>query len=171
MTKTRRKKGGNIKPAPCGGAGQMKCMTQTGHGGSLSKMVAQGISMQKQQAEQQTQAAKYLAKGGRRRKRGGADRIICPQPAAGSGGTISAGGSSAGANMCHGTNRTLQQKENAIGDGSALKLSTAPPKKQFEGGNKKKNRKTKRRRKKTKRRRKSKRKRKKHRRKSRKHRY
>ena len=142
MGKSRKHKGGNIVHFDCAKTPQL-CPTQTQHGASLMTITNAGVTLQKKQADGMTAANKTLARGGGRKKKGGS-RVICPQPAAGSGGSISAGGSSAGANMCHGVGTSKQQIANAIHDDTAKDLSTAPPCNPFTGqcGGKRRRRKT-----------------------------
>jgi hypothetical protein len=154
--KSRKYKGGNLTSVDCAKNPQL-CPTQTEHGGSLMKMAAASTKQQAATAASQSIASKHLASGGGKKKKGGTAKVICPQPAAGSGGSIPAGGSSAGANMCHGVGTSQQQSANAIHDSTAKDLSTAPPCNPFTGqcGGKKRRRKTRRRRGRKSRRRKS----------------
>ena len=128
--KSRKHKGGNPQPTT---APAKMSPTQTACGGSLAAVTLCGAKQQKTQAEGMTEANKNLASGGGKRKKGGAAKIICPQPAAGSGGSIGAGGSSAGKNMCNGVKHTLQTQSNATYDDAAKNLSTAPPQDPFKG--------------------------------------
>ena len=128
MGKSRKHKGGNPTSVDCT---KHPCPTSTADGGSLAAITKKGIYNQKAQAETMTAANKAL-KGGGKRKKGGAAQVICPQPAAGSGGSITAGGSSAGANMCEGLGTSQQQGADAVGD-STDGLSTAPPCDTFSG--------------------------------------
>jgi len=172
--KSRKHKGGNPTSVDCATSPEL-CPTSTGAGGSWMSMAGAGVKQQKTNAENQTNASKHLASGGGKKKKGGAAKVICPQPAAGSGGSISAGGSSAGKNMCEGMAKSQQQRADAVGDGAAKNLSTAPPCDPFSGqcgGKRRRRRKTRRRRRKSKRKSKRRRKTKKRRgRKSRRHRY
>ena len=154
--KSRKHKGGNPKPIDCATSPEL-CLTQTEHGSSLTGMAKAGVKQQKTNAENQTAASKHLASGGGKKKKGGAAKVICPQPAAGSGGSISAGGSSAGKNMCDGVGTHQQQSADAVHDGAAKNLPTAPPCDPFSGqcGGKRRRRRKRRR---TRKRRKSKRK-------------
>jgi hypothetical protein len=129
MRKSRKHKGGNPTTVDCT---KVPCPTQSGDGGSLMQITASGIAKQKTDASKMT-AANALARGGGKRKKGGAAKVICPQPAAGSGGSISAGGASAGTNMCSGVKHTMQTQSNAQYDTAAKSLSTAPPKDPFKG--------------------------------------
>ena len=173
MGKSRKHKGGNPTHVDCTKHPGL-CPTSTGDGGSLTAITKKGIDNQKARAETMTKANKALVGGGKRKK-GGAAQVICPQPAAGSGGSISAGGSSAGKNMCEGMAKSQQQSADAVHDGAAKNLSTAPPCDPFSGqcgGKRRRRRKTRRRRRKSKRKSKRRRKTKKRRgRKSRRHRY
>ena len=128
MGKSRKHKGGNPTPVDCAKNPQL-CLTSTGAGGSLTGMANAGVKQQKTDADRQTAASKHLASGGGKKKKGGAARIICPQPAAGSGGSISAGGSPYAG--CSGQSTSQQQGANAVHDGEAKNLSTEPPKSPF----------------------------------------
>ena len=130
--KSRKHKGGNPTSVDCATSPEL-CPTSTGAGGSLMSMAGAGVKQQKTNAENQTNASKHLASGGGKKKKGGAAKVICPQPAAGSGGSISAGGSSAGKNMCDGVGTHQQQSADAVHDGAAKNLSTAPPCDPFSG--------------------------------------
>jgi len=121
--KSRKHKGGNPQPTT---APDKMLPTKTACGGSLAAVTLCGAKQQKTQAEGMTEANKNLASGGGKRKKGGAAKIICPQPSAGSGGSIGTGGSSLGKIMCNGVKHTMQTQSNATYDGAALKLSTAP---------------------------------------------
>ena len=169
MGKSRKHKGGNPTSVDCT---KQLCPTLAADGGSLAAITKKGIYNQKAQADNMTKANKALVGGGKRKK-GGAAQVICPQPAAGSGGSITAGGSSAGANMCEGLGTSQQQGADAVGD-STDGLSTAPPCDTFSGqcgGKRRRRRKTRRRRRKSKKKSKRRRKTKKRRgRKSRRHR-
>ena len=147
MGKSRKHKGGNPTSVDCTKHPGL-CPTSTAYGGSLAAITKKGIYNQKAQADNMTKANDALVGGGKRKK-GGADKVVCPQPAAGSGGSIPAGGSSAGANMCDGLGTSQQQSANAVGD-STKGLSTSPPKNPFVGG-KSRRRKTRRRRRKSRR--------------------
>ena len=167
MTKSRKKRGGNtskdIPVSTCGKVGSPPCPTASGHAGSLMAISSQGAKTTQQQNAHQTAKIAALGQGGgsrkRRKKKGGGD-VICPQPAAGSGGSISAGASSAGANMCSGTKHTMQQHASSTYDKQAKSLDINPPCDPFSGscpssgGGKRKRRRRKRRktRKKTRRR-------------------
>jgi hypothetical protein len=155
MGKSRKYKGGNLTSVDCAKNPQL-CPTQTEHGGSLMKMAAASTKQQAATAASQSHRNNTYSGGGKKKK-GGTAKVICPQPAAGSGGSIPAGGSSAGANMCHGVGTSQQQIANAIHDSTAKDLSTAPPCNPFTGqcGGKKRRRKTRRRRGRKSRRRKS----------------
>jgi len=131
MGKSRKHKGGNIVHVDCAKT-PLLCPTKTQDGASLMAIAKAGGTMQKTQAAGMTAANKILARGGGRKKKGGS-RVICPQPAAGSGGSISAGGSSAGQNMCAGVGTSQQQSANSVHDDTALNLSTAPPCNPFSG--------------------------------------
>ena len=156
MGKSRKHKGGKILGPDCAKNPDV-CPRQTEHGSSLMSITSAGINQTNDQNANQSASIAALSGGGKRKK-GGADKVVCPQPAAGSGGSIPAGGSSAGANMCDGLGTSQQQSANAVGD-STKGLSTSPPKNPFVGG-KSRRRKTRRRRRKSRRkpRRKSKRK-------------
>ena len=162
MGKSRKYKGGKkdeVVSAPCG-PGHQPCQQITAEGSSVLNMTQAGVKANKDAAQEQTKASKHLASGGGKKRRGGAAKVVCPQPAAGSGGSIPAGGSSAGANMCQGTNRSMQQNADAVGDSAANDLSTAPPCNPFSGScpssgggrKRRRRRKTKKRRKKSKKR-------------------
>ena len=170
--KSRKHKGGNPQPVLVDCA-KVPC-PQTTADNSLTAITVTGIKNQRATAAKMTNA-QALAKGGGKKKKGGTAKVICPQPAAGSGGSISAGGSSAGKNMCEGMAKSQQQRADAVGDGAAKNLSTAPPCDPFSGqcgGKRRRRRKTRRRRRKSKRKSKRRRKTKKRRgRKSRRHRY
>ena len=126
--KSRKHKGGNPKPVAVD-CNKGLCPTLTGAGGSLMGMANAGVKQQKTDADRQAAASKHLASGGGKKKKGGAARIICPQPAAGSGGSISAGGSPYAG--CSGQSTSQQQGANAVHDGEAKNLSTEPPKSPF----------------------------------------
>jgi len=126
--KSRKHKGGNPKPVAVD-CNKGLCPTLTGAGGSLMGMANAGVKQQKTDADRQAAASKHLASGGGKKKKGGAARIICPQPAAGSGGSISAGGSPYAG--CSGQSTSQQQGANAVHDGEAKNLSTASPKSPF----------------------------------------
>jgi len=168
MTKSRKKRGGDtpkdIPESPCNKGGMAGvCPKITDSGGSLMAISAHGAKLKQQQNAHQTAKIAALGQGGgsrkRRKKKGGGD-VICPQPAAGSGGSISAGASSAGANMCSGTKHTMQQHASSTYDKQAKSLDINPPCDPFSGscpssgGGKRKRRRRKRRktRKKTRRR-------------------
>ena len=174
MTKSRKKRGGdtskNIPVSTCDKDGAT-CPKITPSGASLMAISAHGVNQTKQQNAHQTAKIAALGQGGgsrkRRKKRGGGD-VICPQPAAGSGGSISAGASSAGANMCSGTKHTMQQHASSTYDKQAKSLDINPPCDPFSGScpssgggkrkrRRRKRRKTRRRKRKRKRRRKTRR--------------
>tara|TARA_Y100000817_G_C16724298_1_gene485033 strand:+ start:80 stop:550 length:471 start_codon:yes stop_codon:yes gene_type:complete len=138
------------------------CPKVTAASGSLMQMTKAGIKLTNQNAKNQSSMNSAMARGGgKRRKTGGGGGVICPQPAAGSGGSISAGASSAGKNMCTGTKHSLQQHASSTYDSQAKDLNINPPCDPFSGscpssgGGKRKRRRRKRRRtrKKTRRRR------------------
>jgi hypothetical protein len=141
MTKSRKKSGGNKLILGCNQPG-VKCPQITGPAGSLTQMTNAGIKQRTGSNQNQTKAIAAL--------KGGGDSVICPQPAAGSGGTISAGGSSAGKNMCMGTQRSGQQNASSKYDDQAKDLNINPPCNPFSGscpssgGGKRKRRRTKR---------------------------
>jgi len=143
------------------------CPKVTAASGSLMQMTKAGIKLTKQNTKNQSSMNSAMARGGgKRRKNGGG--VICPQPAAGSGGSISAGASSAGKNMCTGTKHSMQQHASSTYDSQAKDLNINPPCDPFSGScpssgggkKKRKKRKTRRRKKKQKRRRKTRRRRK-----------
>ena len=164
MTKSRKKSGGNKLILGCNQPG-IKCPQITGPAGSLTQMTNAGIKQRTGSNQNQAKAIAAL--------KGGGDSVICPQPAAGSGGTISAGGSSAGENMCSGTQRSGQQNASSKYDDQAKNLNINAPCNPFSGScpssgggkrkrrrkkkkpRRRKKRKTRRRKRKTRRRRKS----------------
>jgi hypothetical protein len=153
MTKSRKKRGGNTEPVSvCGHPGMPNCPQQTSTGSSLMATTKAGIKLTKQNSKNQSAMNSAMAKGGGKRKKRGGGGIICPQPAAGSGGNISAGASSAGKNMCTGTKHSLQQHASSTYDSQAKSLNINPPCDPFSGncpssgGGKKKRRRKKRRR-------------------------
>ena len=145
--KSRKHKGGNPQPTPVD-CEKVAC-PQTTADNSLAAITKTGLEKNRTDAETMTKASKSLASGGGKRKKGGAAKVICPQPAAGSGGSIGAGGSSAGKNMCNGVKHTMQTQSNATYDDAAKDLSTAPPCNPFSGkcggGKRRRRRKTRRR--------------------------
>ncbi len=167
MTKSRKKRGGDTSKdnpkSPCGPETGMTCPKITSAGGSLMAITAHGVKQTNAANAHQQAKISALGQGGgsrkRRKKKGGGD-VICPQPPAGSGGSISAGASSAGANMCSGTKHTMQQHAGSTYDKQAKSLDINPPCDPFSGscpssgGGKRKRRRRKRRktRKKTRRR-------------------
>jgi hypothetical protein len=166
MTKSRKKRGGNTSkdmPESTCGKGGATCPKINSAGSSLMAITAHGVKKTNAANAHQQAKISALGQGGgsrkRRKKRGGGD-VICPQPAAGSGGSISAGASSAGANMCSGTKHTMQQHASSTYDKQAKSLDINPPCDPFSGscpssgGGKRKRRRRKRRktRKKTRRR-------------------
>ena len=168
MTKSRKKRGGDTsQDMPKSGCGRdgMTCPQITAAAGSLNQMVMHGVKQRNAINAHQTAKIAALGRGGgkRRKKRGGGD-VICPQPAAGSGGTISAGASSAGKNMCSGTKHTMQQHASSTYDAQAKNLDINPPCNPFSGscpssgGGKRKRRRRKRRKTRKKRKRKKRRK-------------
>ncbi len=161
MTKSRKKRGGDKLVSSCSMPGA-SCPKVTAASGSLMQMTKAGIKLTNQNAKNQSSMNSAMARGGgKRRKTGGGGGVICPQPAAGSGGSISAGASSAGKNMCTGTKHSLQQHASSTYDSQAKDLNINPPCDPFSGscpssgGGKRKRRRRKRRRtrKKTRRRR------------------
>ena len=158
MPKSRKKRGGDtskdIPESVCGKDG-MTCPQITAAAGSLNQMVTHGVKQTNAINAHQTAKIAALGQGGgsrkRRKKKGGGD-VICPQPPAGSGGSISAGASSAGANMCSGTKHTMQQHASSTYDSQAKDLNINPPCDPFSGrcpssgGGKRKRRRRKRRR-------------------------
>ena len=161
MTKSRKKRGGDKLVLSCSMPGA-SCPKVTAAAGSLIQMTKAGIKQTAGNAQRQSAMNSAMARGGgKRRKTGGGGSVICPQPAAGSGGSISAGASSAGKNMCTGTKHALQQHASSTYDSQAKDLNINPPCDPFSGscpssgGGKRKRRRRKRRRtrKKTRRRR------------------
>ncbi len=161
MTKSRKKRGGDKLVSSCSMPGA-SCPKVTAAAGSLIQMTKAGIKQTAGNAQRQSAMNSAMARGGgKRRKTGGGGGVICPQPAAGSGGSISAGASSAGKNMCTGTKHALQQHASSTYDSQAKDLNINPPCDPFSGscpssgGGKRKRRRRKRRRtrKKTRRRR------------------
>ena len=161
MTKSRKKRGGDKLVSSCSMPGA-SCPKVTAASGSLMQMTKAGIKLTNQNAKNQSSMNSAMARGGgKRRKNGGGGGVICLQPAAGSGGSISAGASSAGKNMCTGTKHSLQQHASSTYDSQAKDLNINPPCDPFSGscpssgGGKRKRRRRKRRRtrKKTRRRR------------------
>ena len=163
MTKSRKKKGGQEVPkSACEMPGmEDSCPKITENGSSLMTATKAGIAATNQNNKMQTASMALARGGGKRKKRRGGGEIICPQPAAGSGGAISAGASSSGKNMCTGTKHTLQKHASSTYDTQAKSLDINPPCDPFSGscpssgGGKRKRRRRKRRRtrKKTRRRR------------------
>ncbi len=152
MTKSRKKRGGDKLVSSCSMPGA-SCPKVTAASGSLMQMTKAGIQLTKQNAKNQSSMNSAMARGGgKRRKTGGGGGVICPQPAAGSGGSISAGASSAGKNMCTGTKHALQQHASSTYDSQAKDLNINPPCDPFSGscpssgGGKRKRRRRKRRR-------------------------
>ena len=150
MTKSRKKRGGDKLVSSCSMPGAL-CPQVTAASGSLIQMTKAGIKQTTGNAQRQSAMNKAMGKGGgKRRKSGGG--VICPQPAAGSGGSISAGASSAGKNMCTGTKHSLQQHASSTYDSQAKDLNINPPCDPFSGscpssgGGKRKRRRRKRRR-------------------------
>jgi len=137
MPKSRKKRGGDTsKDIPKSGCGKdgMTCPQITAAAGSLNQMVTHGVKQRNAINAHQTAKIAALGQGGgkRRKKRGGGN-VICPQPSAGSGGTISAGSSSAGKNMCSGTKHTMQQHASSTYDKQAKSLDINPPCNPFSG--------------------------------------
>ena len=139
MTKSRKKRGGDTSKdnaeSPCGD-GSMTCPQISAAGSSLMAITAHGVKQTNAASAHQSAKNAALGQGGgsrkRRKKKGGGD-VICPQPPAGSGGSISAGASSAGANMCSGTKHTMQQHASSTYDKQAKSLDINPPCDPFSG--------------------------------------
>ena len=131
MTKSRKKRGGDKLVSSCSMPGA-SCPKVTAASGSLMQMTKAGIKLTKQNTKNQSSMNSAMARGGgKRRKNGGG--VICPQPAAGSGGSISAGASSAGKNMCTGTKHSMQQHASSTYDSQAKDLNINPPCDPFSG--------------------------------------
>jgi len=132
MTKSRKKRGGDKLVSSCSMPGT-SCPKVTAASGSLMHMTKAGIKQTAGNAQKQSAMNSAMAKGGGKRKKRGGGGIICPQPAAGSGGSISAGASSAGKNMCTGTKHALQQHASSTYDSQAKDLNINPPCDPFSG--------------------------------------
>ena len=133
MTKSRKKRGGDKLVSSCSMPGA-SCPKVTAASGSLMQMTKAGIKLTNQNAKNQSSMNSAMARGGgKRRKTGGGGGVICPQPATGSGGSISAGASSAGKNMCTGTKHSLQQHASSTYDSQAKDLNINPPCDPFSG--------------------------------------
>ena len=133
MTKSRKKRGGDKLVSSCSMPGA-SCPKVTAASGSLMQMTKAGIKLTNQNAKNQSSMNSAMAKGGgNAEKKEEEEECNCPQPAAGSGGSISAGASSAGKNMCTGTKHALQQHASSTYDSQAKDLNINPPCDPFSG--------------------------------------